>query len=168
VQNFIGAVVMSGASNRNRNASNRNRDTSDEEDDRRENKSKKPRGEPPRSSLEREELPLSIFLLQLYFKGNFGNPPRVFTRETSGKSSRPPKPDRTQCVKVHTWGESWRTDKSRCPFVHCVVRLRSKAQAQYDEFGRPHWALFIEALARHLQLLQIQANDLQILAAQSP
>jgi hypothetical protein len=92
VQNFIGAVVMSGASNRNRNASNRNRDTSDEEDDRRENKSKKPRGEPPRSSLEREELPLSIFLLQLYFKGNFGNPPRVFTRETSGKSSRPPSP----------------------------------------------------------------------------
>jgi hypothetical protein len=169
---------MSGdASNRNRDTSdeevdrnrkrdtsddrNHKRNTSDEEDDLvRANKSKQPRGEPC-SSLEREEMPLSFFLMQMYFKGNFGNPPRVFTgaSKKSGQSSRPLKPGREHYAKVHTWADSWRTDKSRCPFVHCVVRLRSKAQAQYDEFGRRHWVLFIEALARHLQVSQLQAQN---------
>jgi hypothetical protein len=138
---------------------NRNRDSSDEEEDRRENKSKKPRGDPPHSSLEREELPLFIFLLQMYFKGNFGNPPRVFTgaSKKSGKSVRPLKPDRELFAKVHTWGESWKTD--RCPFVHCVVRMRSKAKAQHNEFGRSHWLLFIDALGRHLQASQLQSQN---------
>ena len=141
--------------------SNRKRDTSDEEDDRRENMNKRPRGDPPaRSSLEREELPLSIFLMQLFFKGNFGNPPRVFTgaSKKSGKSGRPLKPGHELYPKVYTWAGSWRTD--RCPFVQCAVRLRSKAQAQYDEFGRSHWALFIEALGRHLQASQLEAQNI--------
>jgi hypothetical protein len=134
-----------------------NRDTSNEEDGRRENK--KPRGDPPRPSLEREELPLYIFLLQMYFKGNFGNPPRVFTgaSKKSGKSSRPPKKERDLYGKVHTWSASWKKDK--CPFVHCVVRLRSKAQAHHDEFGRSHWELFIESLGRHLQESQLRSQN---------
>ena len=141
--------------------SGRNRDTSDEEDDCRENKSKKPRGEPSRSSLEREEMPLHLYLMQQYFKGNFGNPPRVFTGSSkkSGKSSKPLKSNRELYEKVDIWGESWRTDKSRCPFVHCVIRLKSKAQSQHDEFGRRHWVLFIEALARHLQASQLRAQE---------
>ena len=151
---------------------NCNRDTSDEEDDRRESREsrKRPRGDTPRSSLEREELPLSIFLLQMYFRGTFGNPPRVFTgaSKRSGKSGRPLTPNRDLYAKVYTWAGSWKSDRStwagswksdRCPFVHCVVSLRSKAKAQYNEFGRSHWVLFIEALGRHLQASQLQAQN---------
>ena len=72
----------------------------DDKDDRR--MSKKPRGDPPLSSLEGEKIPLWLVLLQLYFNGHFGYPPSVFTgaSKTSGASKRPLRPAHELSAKV--------------------------------------------------------------------
>jgi hypothetical protein len=120
---------------------------------------KKPRGDPPRSTLEGEKLPLCSVLLQLYFKGNFGVPPCVFTEASnkSGQSSRPLRPDRELLKKIHNWTGSWW--RGKCPFVRSIVSLWNIAELQEDDSGRNQWLLFIEALKRHLQVSQQEAQD---------
>ena len=101
---------------------------------------------------------LYIMLLQLYYQGNFGSKPCVFTGASSksGQSSRPLMPDCDLMAKMHRWSESWKTDK--CPFVHYVVHLKTTAKNQHYN-GRSHWLLFIDAVMRHLQASQQAAQD---------